>query len=102
MRIEALLQGVYDTRNDTIEPWEVLGDYGSERNARYPELAQLLVAKQANALFNCPLLARDELAFANFMINLLELRPDYVPSMTLLTAVRSVNAKLAIGRAESM
>jgi hypothetical protein len=96
MRLEAIHRGVYGTSNAPIEAWEVLGDYGSSRNRRYPELADLLLAKEANALFNAPLLSRDELEFANFIINKLDIDPHYVPSMTLLTAIRSVNAKLAM------
>lgn len=96
MRIEALHVGRY-SHHPTIEPWEVLGDYGKERNARHPELADLLVAKEANALVNSDLLSRDELEFANFIINKLDSSPDYVPSITLLIAIRSINAKLALG-----
>ena len=98
MRIESLLQDTYDTGNATIEPWEHLGHYGWARNAKHPELAALLLAKEANALFDCQFLSRDELDFANFIINKLNCDPHFVPSMTLLTAIRSVNAKLRIGR----
>jgi hypothetical protein len=100
MRIEAL-QGCTRPRNNHSEPSDFPADYGGARNARHPELADLLIAKEANALFNCPLLARDELEFANFMINKLDVDPHYIPSITLLTAVRNINAKLAIWRNQS-
>jgi hypothetical protein len=97
MRIEAILGSVHNI-SAPVEPWEILGDYASSRNQRYSELADLLLAKEANELFDCPLLARDELEFANFMINKLDVDPHYIPSMTLLSAIRSVNAKLAMRR----
>lgn len=98
MRLEALHRSVYGTSNAPIEAWEVLGDYGSERNQRYPEVAELLNAKLANMLFNSPLLQSEELKLANFIINLLDCDPRYEPSMMVLDAIRSINVKVALGR----
>lgn len=69
--------------------------YGSERNAAHPEVAELLNARLANVLFNCRSLARDEIELANFIINKLDVNPHYVPTETLLQAIRSINRKLA-------
>ena len=74
-------------------------DYGSERNAAHPEIAELLNARTANMLFNCPALARDEIELANFIINKLDV-PLYVPSESLLQAIRTINVK--IGGTDSM
>lgn len=46
-------------------------------------------------LFNCRLLARDEIELANFIINKLDVNPHYVPSDTLLQAIRTICAKLS-------
>ena len=73
-------------------------DYGSERNAAHPEIAELLNARTANMLFNCGL-ARDEIELVNFIINKL-VNPLYVPSESLLQAIRTVNVK--IGGTDSM
>ena len=51
-------------------------------------------------LFNCPALARDEIELANFIINKLDVDPKYVPSETLLQAIRTICDKL--GRESSM
>ena len=101
MKIERILDSDYDITN----PLAVTGfpcdqDYGKERNRLHPELSELLVTRNANQLFNCVLLSRDELEFANFIINKLDVDPKYIPSMVLLDAIRSINAKLAIGRTE--
>ena len=71
-------------------------DYGAARNSAYPELAVLLNARTANSVMNCKLLARDELELANLVLNRMDVDPHYEPSMTLLDAVRSINAKLAL------
>lgn len=69
--------------------------YGSKRNAAHPEVAQLLNARHANGLFDCQALARDEIELANFIINKLDVNPHYVPSETLLQAIRAINHKVA-------
>ena len=98
MKIKAILDSAYDLTNPLEGTGLPDGDYGKERNTRYPELAQLLLARNANNLVNCTLMSRDELEFANFIINKLDIDPMYIPSMVLLDAIRSINAKLAIGR----
>lgn len=70
-------------------------DYGAKRNAAHPEVAELLTARLANMLFNCRSLARDEIELANFIINKLDVDPHYVPSETLLQAIRVINHKLS-------
>ncbi|MGY1458805.1 hypothetical protein ACW5F0_09185 [Luteimonas sp. A534] len=72
-----------------------LGEYGAGRNAIRPEIAALLNARVANMLFNCRALARDEIELANFIVNKLDVDPHYLPSETLLQAIRSINRKLA-------
>lgn len=81
---------------DDITSGSVPG-YGAKRNANHPEVAELLNARRANMLFNCRLLARDEIELANFIINKLDVDPHYVPSETLLQAIRSINEKLSGG-----
>jgi hypothetical protein len=69
--------------------------YGAKRNAAHPEVAELLNARLTNMLFGCRSLARDEIELANFIINKLEVDPHYVPSETLLQAIRAINDKLS-------
>lgn len=69
------------------------GTYGGKRNAAHPEVAELLNARQAKMLFDFQSLARDEIELANFIINKLDVNPHYVPSETLLHAIRSINDK---------
>jgi len=78
---------------DDITSGSVSG-YGAKRNAAHPEVAELLNSRQANRLFDCPSLARDEIELANFIINKLDINPHYVPSETVLQAVRAINDKL--------
>ncbi|UNK48852.1 hypothetical protein MNR01_14050 [Lysobacter sp. S4-A87] len=68
--------------------------YNTKRNAAHPEVAELLNARLANMLFNCRSLARDEIELAKFIINTLDLDPHYIPSDTLLQAIRSINNRL--------
>jgi hypothetical protein len=68
--------------------------YGAKRNAALPEVAELLNARQANMLFDCQSLARDEIELANFIINKLDVDPHYEPSETLLQAIRAINDTL--------
>lgn len=70
-------------------------DYGVKRNKRFPEVAALLNARDANMLFNCPLLMRDEMDLANFIINKLDIDPHYLPGDAVLQAVRVINLKLS-------
>lgn len=72
-------------------------DYGAKRNADHPDVAELLNARLANMLFNCRSLARDEIELANFIINELDVNPRYVPSDTLMQAIRAINSKLSGG-----
>ena len=99
MRIEDVMVGGTAWARSVADMADEWGDgYGAERNALCPEVAVLLNAKMANSLFNCPLLARDEMEFANFIIDKLDIDPHYIPSVTLLQVIRSINAKLAISR----
>lgn len=75
-------------------PQSHLGEYGAKRNAAHPEIAELLNARMANMLFNCPALARDEIELANFIINKLDVDPHYLPSETLLQAIRTIDDKI--------
>ncbi|MBB1472599.1 hypothetical protein H5368_06120 [Luteimonas sp. MC1782] len=77
-----------DLTNDSVP------GYGAKRNANHPEVGELLNARLANMLFDCPTLARDEIELANFIINKLDVNPHYVPSETLLQAIRAINDKL--------
>jgi hypothetical protein len=86
-----LREGNSDASEFTANP-----DDSGDRTKAYPEIAELLNAKRANVLLSAPLLARDELELANFIINMLELNNHFVPSMLILDAIRSLNAKLAI------
>jgi hypothetical protein len=95
MRVEELLQGDANGATGTTLPLSGDGSYGAKRNAAHPEVAELLNARLANMLFNCRSLARDEIELANFIINKLDVDPHYVPSETLLQAIRSINNKLA-------
>lgn len=67
---------------------------GKPKNANrtdgHPEIAELLNARRANALFDCPALARDEIELANFLANKLEVDLDYVPSETVLKTIRNL------------
>jgi len=76
-------------------PLSHLDAYGAERNAAHPEIAELLNARMANMLFNCPALARDEIELANFIINKLDVDPHYVPSETLLQVIRTIDDKIS-------
>jgi len=71
-------------------------EHGAARNTSYPELGFLLNARTANTLMSCRLLARDEIEVANLVLNQMDVDPHYEPSMTLLVAVRSINATLAL------
>jgi len=73
-------------------------DYSTKRIAEHPEIAMLLDAHKRNELSNCSAMALDEVELAYFIINKLDCDPLYIPSMTLLAAIRSVNAKLALGQ----
>lgn len=95
MRVEELLQGDVDGAVGTTLPPSGDGSYGAKRNAAHPEVAELLNARLANMLFNCRSLARDEIELANFIINKLDVNPHYVPSETLLHAIRAINDELA-------
>jgi hypothetical protein len=70
----------------------------AQRNTSHPELPELLNARNDNKLFSCILLAPDELELATFIIDKLDNDPDYIPSMLVLDAVRSINVKVALGR----
>ena len=69
------------------------------RNTHCPEVAELLIARTANEVFGSQSLDRDELELANFIFNKLDVDPHYIPSNTLLQAIRSLNKKLDAGRA---
>lgn len=60
------------------------------------EVIELLKARTSNQLFNCVLLASDEMELANHTIAKLYADPSYQPSMTVLQAIRAINAKLAL------
>lgn len=94
MRVEELLQGGVDGKADTMEPPSGEGSYGAKRNAAHPEIAELLNARLANMLFNCPALARDEIELANFILSKLDIDPHYEPSETLLQAIRTIDDKI--------
>ena len=95
MRVEELLQGNAGGAEGSMLPPSGDGSYGVKRNAAHPEVAELLNARLANMLFNCRSLARDEIELANFIINKLDVDPKYVPSETLLQAIRAINDKLS-------
>jgi hypothetical protein len=95
MKIENIL-GNFADPND-LSPISHLDGYGAVRNEEHPEIAELLNARLANMLFNSRNLARDEIDLANFIVNLLDVNPRYVPSDTLLHAIRSINEKLSRG-----
>ena len=69
------------------------------RNTHFPEVTELLIARTANVVFGSQSLARDELELANFIFNKLDVDPHYMPSNTLLQAIRTLNKKLDAGRA---
>jgi hypothetical protein len=71
---------------------------GEERKLSHPEIAELLDANTGNAILTAPLLAMDEREMAVFIINKLDAEEHYVPSMMVLDAIRSINAKVALGR----
>lgn len=60
------------------------------------EVIELLKARTSNQLFNCVLLAGDEMELANHTIAKLYADPCYQPSATVLQAIRAINAKLAL------
>jgi hypothetical protein len=62
----------------------------------FAEVIELLKARHADSLFNCTLLAGDELELASYVIAKVYADPCYEPSMTLLQAIRTINAKLAL------
>jgi len=64
--------------------------YGAKRNAAHPEIAELLKARTANALLGCRGLARDETELANFIISKLDADHHYVPSETVMQAIRNL------------
>lgn len=96
MKIEHIL-GYFHADNIIDHRHSFNQSYGGERCRLNPELATLLTARDANRLLDCIFLSDDELEFANLIIKNLDMDPSYVPSMVLLTAVRGVNAKLAVG-----
>lgn len=76
---------------------DTLPRYGPKRNAAHPEVAELLNARLANALFNFRSLARDEIELVNFIINMLDADPHYHPGDVVLQGIRAINSKLAGG-----
>ena len=79
---------------DVIPSTAVCDVNGLSSSKAHPEIAELLNAGRANMIFNCPLLARDEIELANFIINKFDVDPLYLPSETLLQATRSICHKL--------
>ena len=71
------------------------GSFEAKRSMAHPEVAELLNARMANKLVNCRSLARDEIELADFISNKLDTNPHYVPSETLLQAIRAINDRLA-------
>ncbi|MGV8922342.1 MAG: hypothetical protein ACOH1L_03190 [Thermomonas sp.] len=69
--------------------------YRGRRDQAYPEIAFLMNARYANMLFDRECLSRDEMEFANFILNKLDVSPHYIPSETLLQSVRAIVGKLA-------
>lgn len=83
----------------TVE--EIAVSSSSYEESLYPEeVIELLRMRTSNQLFNCMLLAGDEMELANHTIAKLYADPCYQPSMTVLQAIRSINAKLALCSAE--
>ncbi|GAB3748952.1 hypothetical protein [Lysobacter olei] len=66
----------------------------AQRHAANPEVAELLNARASNTLLKCRSLARDEIELAHLIMNKLDVDPQYVPSETLLQAVRTICDKL--------
>ena len=66
----------------------------SEHKRLHPELHELVNACRDDMLSNCQLLARDEIALAQFIVNTLTSDPAYAPSDTLLQAIRAINRRL--------
>lgn len=96
MRVEEILAlDAEQKATETAIPPGGTGAYGAKRNEAHPEIAELLNARTANMLFNCRSLARDEIELANFIINKLDVNPHYVPSDTLLQAIRTICDKLS-------
>lgn len=92
MKIEELV-GAISVPPDKA-PLSHLGAFGAKRNEAHPEIAELLNAHKANMLFNSPALARDEIELANFIISMLDMDHHYVPSETLLQAIRTIDDKI--------
>lgn len=67
-----------------------------EESLYSPEVVELLKVRTSNQLFNCMLLASDEMELANHTIAKLYADPCYQPSLTVLQAIRGINAKLAL------
>ena len=66
----------------------------SQRKRLHPELMDLVNACRDDMLSNCQSLARDEIGLAQFIVNTLTSDPAYIPSDTLLQAIRAINRKL--------
>lgn len=69
---------------------------GKEQGGLYREMEELIAAREAGAISSCKFLAQDELELANFILRKVDVDPAYRLSMTLLQAIRSINAKLAL------
>ena len=95
MKLNQLVQIKTENRDPTV--------YGSLiqkrdwRQVAHPEVGEFLHLSAGARLSECSLLAMDEQVLAQFIRYKLYADPNYCPSMTLLTAIRSLNAKLAIG-----
>lgn len=71
-------------------------EIASERNTLYPEIDYLLKAYSGNWFFNCRFLGRDETNLAHYIIATLLHDPDYIPSTSIVDAIRSIGAKLEL------
>lgn len=95
MRVEEIIGVDVGPRDAVMAATDVNGEFGLKRNTRFPEVAKLLNARVANAVFGNESLARDEMELANFIINKLDVDPHYVPGEAVLQAIRVINAKLS-------
>lgn len=84
-----------------IEPISKLAkhEHGRERNERYPEIRYLLNSYSERRLSNSTFLSRDEMNLANYIIEMLILEPEYIPSSIVLHVIRNINSKLELDAA---
>lgn len=90
------LQDISAYRIESSIELEDVPSIGHDESLYPQEVIELLNARTSNQLFNCMLLAGDEMELANLTITKIYSDPYYQPSLTLLDAIRSINAKLAL------